>query len=104
MYGVDEFLGYMRVDGWVDRKEKVELESLFWQVFWENMPKEMRSRRHSLEFAIKVAKGIGLLWRNVGPIGPADMLEKYPEGMMYLTALLWFSKPIGNIFSLTILL
>jgi hypothetical protein len=81
LYGVDVFFGYMRVDGWVNRKEKDELETTFWTCLWENAPKEISSRKETLQFAIKIAKDVGLLWRNVGPIEPEGML-------MYLTALL----------------
>ena len=88
LYGVEEFLGFMRIDGWVNRKERDELEEAFWKAFWEKTPLIMTLRRESLESAIYVARGIGLLWRNVGPHGVADMLENYPQGLTYLKALL----------------
>ena len=88
LYGVEEFWGYMRKDGWVNRKEKEELEKVFWDAFWEKAPFSLCERRESVEFAITIAKGIGLLWRNVGPDGVDSMLKEYPEGLMYLKALL----------------
>jgi hypothetical protein len=87
-YGIEEFWGYMRTDGWVNRKEKEELEKVFWDAFWEKAPFSLCERRESVEFAITIAKGIGLLWRNVGPGGVDSMLKEYPEGLMYLKALL----------------
>ena len=88
LYGVDEFLGYMREDGWVDRKEKEELKKVFWDAFWEKAPLSMCERRESVQFAITIAKGIGLLWRNVGDCGVDHMLKTYPGGLMYIKALL----------------
>jgi hypothetical protein len=88
LYGVQEFWGYMRVDGWVDRKEREELEKVFWDAFWGMAPLSLCEKRERVEFAITIAKGIGLLWRNVGPDGVESMLQDYPEGLMYLRALL----------------
>jgi len=88
LYGVDEFFGYMRVDGWVDRKEKEELEKVFWDAFWEKAPLPLCEKREKVQFAITIAKGIGLLWRNVGPDGVDQMLKTYPGGLMYIKALL----------------
>jgi hypothetical protein len=78
----------MRTDGWVNRKEREELEKVFWDAIWEKAPFSLSSRRESVEFAITISKGIGLLWPNVGPGGVDSMLKKYPEGLTYLRALL----------------
>lgn len=88
LYGVQEFWGYMRLDGWVNREEKEELENGFWNAFWGMAPMSLCEKRERVEFAITIAKGIGLLWRNVGPDSVDSMLKDYPEGLMYLKALL----------------
>jgi aminoglycoside/choline kinase family phosphotransferase len=88
LYGIAEFYGYMRVDGWVDRPERKELEGVFWAAFWEKAPDWMKAKKDSIQGAISIAKGIGLLWRNVGPNGPEGMMKSYPEGLMFLDALL----------------
>ena len=78
------FGGYVKTDGWVNRKEKDELEKLFWNA----LHRRYRVRGEKLEFAITIAKGIRLLRGDVGPYGVNVMLKKYPRGLMYLKALL----------------
>jgi hypothetical protein len=69
-YGVDLFLGeFTYRDGefsFTDYKTRDELEMTFWQMFWEKAPSDMKRKRQILEDAIKISRGIGLLWHYVG--------------------------------------
>jgi hypothetical protein len=70
-YGVDLFLGEITYrDGefsFTDYKTRDELEMTFWHIFWERAPSDMKRKRQILEDAIKISRGIGLLWHYVGP-------------------------------------
>ena len=68
----------MRTEGWVSRKERAELEKVFGDAFWKDVPSTLRQRRESAEFAMTIAKGIGLLWNNVGPDGVGSIMKEYP--------------------------
>jgi hypothetical protein len=69
-YDVDLFLGELVYhDGgfnFTDYKARAELEMDFWHTFWENAPPDMKRKRQILEEAMKVSRGIGLLWHYVG--------------------------------------
>src|SRR5271154_7094356 len=60
--------GEYYLESWKNRKE---LESVFWEVLWKNLPDEMRAEKEKIEEAIKISKGIGALW---------DFMEKH-EGV-----------------------
>jgi hypothetical protein len=85
LYGLEEFLGYASFqDGWVNREERPELEKVFWDNFWENAPPGMLERRQKIDTAVKISKGIGVLWNNVGDDGVASFLESYPDFMILI--------------------
>lgn len=69
-YGVDLFLGELTYhDGefkFTDYEARTELETDFRHMFWEKAPPYMKPKRQILEEAIKVSRGIGLLWHYVG--------------------------------------
>jgi hypothetical protein len=81
--GVDLFFGTM--DGndneitFVKSVDRGELETIFWNTFWDKVPLEMKLKRESLERAFKISKGIGILWRYVGfgdNCGVSQFLER----------------------------
>ena len=85
MYGLEEFLGFASFqDGWVNREERPELEKAFWETFWEKVPLKVRERREKIQSAVKISKGIGVLWNNVGDDGVAHFLEQYPYLMILI--------------------
>jgi hypothetical protein len=69
-YGIDLFLGELTYHddelNFTDYKARAELEKDFWHTFWEKAPPDMKQKRRILEDAIKVSRGIGLLWHYVG--------------------------------------
>jgi hypothetical protein len=85
LYGLEEFLGFASFqDGWVDREERVELEKVFWDKFWEKASLEMLGKRQRIEAAVKISKGIGVLWNNVGDEGVDRFLENYSHFMILI--------------------
>ena len=85
LYGLEEFLGFASLqDGWVNRKERVELEEVFWKKFWEKAPLEMLEKQQQIETAVKISKGIGVLWNNVGDEGVERFLENYSDFMILI--------------------
>jgi hypothetical protein len=69
-YGVELFFARLsaRDDGtfaWT--KRAAELEEIFWTTFWENTPKEIAMNKSQFLEALKVARGVGILWFFVGP-------------------------------------
>jgi Phosphotransferase enzyme family len=70
LHGVDLFLGELLYTNgeydFVYYQARPTLETIFWDTFWEKVPPEMKSKREILEDAIKISRGIGLLWRYVG--------------------------------------
>jgi len=68
----------------VNRKDRVELEKVFWEKFWENAPPEMSKKQQRIEAAVKISKGIGVLWNNVGNEGVERFLENYSNFMIII--------------------
>lgn len=85
LYGLEEFLGFASLqDGWVNRKERGELEEVFWETFWESAPAEILQKQQRIEAAVKISKGIGVLWNNVGDEGVERFLENYSNFMIII--------------------
>jgi serine/threonine protein kinase len=84
-YGVDLFFGSMsaRDDGtfaWTNKAARPELEEIFWTTFWENTPKEIKLNKSKFLEALKVGRGVGILWQYVGPDpGVASFLENFAD-------------------------
>jgi hypothetical protein len=84
-YDVELFFGSMsaRDDGtfaWTNRAARAELEEIFWMQFWENKPKEITLNKSKFLEALKVARGVGILWQYVGlDPGVASFLENFAD-------------------------
>ena len=85
LYGLEEFLSFGSFqEGWINRPERPELETVFWNTFWENVPQAMLGNRAKLEAAIEISRGIGILWNNVGDEGVSNFLTRYPHFMILI--------------------
>jgi hypothetical protein len=73
----------------VNNKARPELEVVFWDTFWKNAPLGMKANKQRVEGAMKVSRGIGVLWQYIGPEqGVASFLEKYSHFLPVIKALL----------------
>jgi hypothetical protein len=98
-YGVQLFLGDMSFrDGefsYVDNKARAELEIVFWDTIWENVPLRMKQRRQVVGDAMHISRGIGVLWQYVGPTqGVAAFLERYSHFLPIIRATLQLPKTL----------
>ena len=92
-YGVEMFLGDMSFKNgefsYVDNKARAELEIVFWDTFWEKAPLEMKQNRQNIQDAIKISRGIGVLWQYVGPEqGVGSFLEGFSHFMPIIETVL----------------
>jgi hypothetical protein len=64
-----------RMDGWIVKRDR-SWRNVFGRIFGK--------RRQKIEAAVKISKGIGVLWNNVGDDGVECFLEKYSHFMILI--------------------
>jgi hypothetical protein len=93
-YGVELFFGDLSVkeDGtfaFVNKKARAELEESFWTTFWDNAPREIISNKPKFQKALRISRGVGVLWQYIEPDqGVASFLKNFGHYLPIVKTLL----------------